>query len=252
MTSLLDGVAVVLFEPQDPINIGTCVRAMKNMGLTDLRLVNPRDFDRERAAISAPHGEDVIASARVFGSLEEALADRTLVAATSARGRAARQEVARPREAAPHLLEHVSGGGRVALLFGREDRGLTNAELDQAHLLLTIPTRPDYASLNLGQAVLVITYELFLLGGAPEGFRTPKRSFAPATGEQLEGLYAQLQTTLRRVEFLKPPADEGVMRALRGVFQRAALDQREASILRGAFVEVIKYMERRGLKDHSA
>lgn len=243
----LSGVVVVLCEPRDPINIGTTVRAMKNMGLGELRLVRPANFDPDRALISAPRGEDVIAAIEVFDTLDAALADTVWTAALTARGRKARRECRRPREVASDLLARTATG-RVALLFGREDRGLTNEELDRADVMVTIPTVPDYSSLNLGQAVLLMAYELFELAGSPAELPAPSRAFAPASHAELEGLFGQIERTLRTVEFLKEGTAPGVMRAIRASLQRAELDGREAAIFRGAFVDVVKFMRRRGLK----
>lgn len=240
----LDGVVVVLCEPRDPINIGTTVRAMQNMGLSRLRLVRPANFDPRRVLISAPHGEPLLATTEVFDTLEQALADTVWTAALTARGRRARQTCLTPRQAAPELLRRAREG-RVALLFGREDRGLTNEELDQASVWITIPTDPDYASLNLGQAVLLMAYELSETNGAAGWRRLPSEAFEPATHAELEGLFGQVERTLTAIEFLKTGTAPGVMRTVRSVFQRASLDRREAAIFRGAFTEVVKYMRRR-------
>ena len=241
---ILRRVVVVLCEPQDPINIGNTVRAMKNMGLTRLRLVRPADPNPDVIQISAPRAGDLIQSIEVFDTLDDALADTVLTVAMTARGRAARQVVQRPRDAAPELLQHAALGP-VALLFGREDRGLTNAQIDRAERVITIPTRPDYSSLNLGQAVLLIAYELFLAADQLPDLPTPKRDAPLATHRELEGLYGQIEQTLERIEFIKSGSGANIHRALRGVFQRAELDQREARILRGIFVEVVKFVERK-------
>jgi TrmH family RNA methyltransferase len=239
----LDQVVVVLCEPQDPINIGNTVRAMKNMGLTHLRLVRPANPDPQRISISAPKAEDVIGAMEIFDTLEEALADVTFTAALSARARRARRQIARPREAAPELIERAAQG-RVALLFGREDSGLSNEDLDHAQLQIKIPTREDNSSLNLGQAVLLVCHELFLACGELPELPTHKRPFGLANAGQLQGMYGQMEETLWQIEFFKSGVSEGIMRTLRSILDRAELDEREARTLRGIFAEVLHYAKR--------
>src|SRR5688500_2622096 len=156
--SLLDQVRVVLYEPQDPINIGAVVRAMKNMGVHDLRLVRPVEYEPNRIEQVAHDTRDVVARIRHFDTLEEALADCVRVAAFSARRRAAKWSRMAPRAMAADLLEWAERGP-VALLFGREDHGLPNEALDRAHVMVTIPTS-TYASINLALAALLALYEL--------------------------------------------------------------------------------------------
>lgn len=243
MTQALDNLYVVLCEPQDPINIGNAVRAMKNMGLTKLRLVRPVSVKPEHILISAPRGDDVVAAMEVFDSLDDALADVTFTVATTARGRSARLQAQRPREVAPALIAKAREG-KVAILFGREDRGLANEDVDRAQMVLTVPTREDYSSINLGQAVLLVAYELFLEAGNPAPLKAPKRTFAPATASQLEGLFEQAEDALASIDFFKSGVREGAMRTLRGIFHRADLDAREVNMLRGVFVEVVAHVRR--------
>ncbi len=239
----LDQLVVVLCEPQDPINIGNTIRAMKNMGLTRLRLVNPGNPDEARIRISAPKAEDIISSMEIFDTLEEALADTVFAAALTARGRRAKRHIMRPREAAPVLLEKTADGP-VALLFGREDSGLPNAALDRAQMLVTIPTREDYSSLNLGQAVLLMTHECFLATKDLPELPGPQRSYPVANAAQLEGMYGQVEETLWGIEFFKSGVSEGILRSLRHIFDRATLDEREVRTLRGIFAEVLHYTRR--------
>jgi tRNA (cytidine32/uridine32-2'-O)-methyltransferase len=241
----LDQVIVVLCEPQDPINIGNSARAMKNMGLTRLRLVQPANPDPRRISISAPRAEDLIESIEVFDSIDAALADVTLTAALSGRVHRAQRRFARPRELAPELLAQARLGGPVALLFGREDRGLSMEQLDRAQIIVQIPTREDYGSLNLGQAVLLMCYELFCAcGELPPLAETGRRRYPPATAAQLEGMYGQIEETLWSIEFFKSGVSAGIMRSLRGVMARAGLDEREARMLRGVFAEVLHFARR--------
>jgi TrmH family RNA methyltransferase len=159
-TQALRHVVVVLHEPQDPVNIGAVVRAMKNMGLGRLRLVNPGDFDPYRIHGVAHTGMDVIESAEICDRLADAVADARLVLGTTARERRARRNYRRPRDAAAEILAAASEGGEVAVVFGREDCGLTNDDLDRCDRVIVIPTHPDHPSLNLAQAVMIVEYEL--------------------------------------------------------------------------------------------
>src|SRR5438874_1192952 len=234
-------VAVVLHEPQDLVNIAHVVRALKNFGFKDLRLVAPREYDAYRVEGIAHQTGDVLARVRVFERLEEALADCVHVVGFTARGRSAKRNVQRPRAAAAELLA-TAEAGPVALLFGREDKGLSNEALDRCHRLVTIPTTPDYASLNLGHAVALTLYELALAGGAEERpFKAPRRAAPPATVEELERLFADVERALAVVEFFKTRDREQIMRTVREVVHRVPLDQREAKLLRAMAIEIGKY-----------
>ncbi len=150
----LDNIVVVLWEPQDDINIGNTVRACKNFGVTDIRLVRPRQADPQRIAISAPKADDVISRLRRCADLEEALDGCVYAIGTTARPRHQERVFTEPRGAAIKAVQMAEAKGKVAYVFGREDSGLSNSALDRCHSVVTIPTRPDYSSLNLGQAVL--------------------------------------------------------------------------------------------------
>ena len=243
----LDGVVVVLVEPQDPINIGNTVRAMKNMGLTWLRLVRPANPDSAAIRISAPKADDVIGAIEIFDAVDDALGDCVLAVAMTARGRRHRHVALRPPEAAQLLLER-SASGPVAVVFGREDSGLPNDVVDAAHRVCTIGTRPDYSSLNLGQAVLVMAYELFNLAGQPTDLKGPQREFPPATNAELDGMLGQIHGTLTEIGFFKSGHPGAIPGTLRQVMMRAELDRREVSLLRGIFVEVLAYARRASLR----
>lgn len=247
--TVLSNVIVVLAEPRDPINVGTTVRAMKNMGLSRLRLVAPMfAFDPHRIAISAPRGEDLIEAIEIHSELETAVADAVFVVAMTARQRRQRSRGVRPRDVVPEIIEGAERG-RVVLLFGREDRGLTNEELDTADVLVTIPTRTDYSSLNLGQAVLLMCYEIFAAEGTSTPLTTPAQHAAVATHGELEGMYGQVDALLAKIGFYKSTNGRGVFRALRDIGQRARLEAREVRIIRGIASEVVGYLVRRGVWD---
>lgn len=243
-TPLLDRVVVVLDHPQNVVNIAGVIRAMKNMALSRLRLVNPADFDPWRIEGIAHRSDDIIESARVFGSLDEALADCVRVVGSSARSRTANRNYVRPREAAANLLS-AAEGGPVALLFGREDRGLDNAALDLCHSIAVIPTNPDYSSLNLAQAVMVLAYEVFLASGEGDApLPRGRRATEPASREDLELAYGALEDGLHRIEFFKARKPESVLRTLRTTLARADLDRRESRLFAAIGFEIGHYLDR--------
>jgi TrmH family RNA methyltransferase len=237
-------VVVVLHEPQDLVNIAHVVRGMKNFGLRDLRLVQPREYEAYRVEGIAHQTQDVLARVRTFATLEAALADCVHVAGFTARGRTAKRNLQRPREAAADVAA-LAEGGTVALLFGREDRGLTNAALDRCHRVVTIPSDPSYPSLNLAHAVILMLYELALARGAEaQEFKTPRRTAEPAVVEDLERLFEDAARALGAIDFFKTRNADGVMRTLREIVHRAPLDAREAKLLRAMAIEVVKYGDR--------
>ena len=242
--SALQNIVVVLNEPQNLVNIAGVVRAMKNMGISRLRLVNPGEFDAWRIGGIAHRSQDITENAEIFEGLEEALADSVFVVGTTARARTAQRNYVRPRDIAPKIVEYTDEG-TVALVFGREDRGLGNEALDLCHAAAIIPTNPDYSSLNLAQAVLLLSYEIFLAaqeetGALPRG----RRSTRPATTEELENTYAALEDGLHRIEFYKAREPAAIMRTLRTLISRAEPDLQEAGLLRAIGFEMSKYFHR--------
>jgi TrmH family RNA methyltransferase len=243
--SLLDAVHVVLFEPQDPINIAATVRAMKNMGARSLRLVRPVAYDPNLIEIVAHDTRDVVAEIRHFDSLDAALADCVRVAAFAGKRRAAKWTLLTPRAAADDLLEHAALGP-VALLFGREDHGLPREALDRAHVTVTIPTT-EYSSLNMAQAALVALYELHVRAGdATRTLAPPRKDAPPATGEQFEQLFVDAERALASLDFFKTRNNANVMRSLRSLVYRAAPDSREIQLVRSMALEVLRTIERVG------
>jgi TrmH family RNA methyltransferase len=253
----LDHVVVVLWEPQNYVNIAGTIRAMKNFGLSRLRLVSPAAWDPWRIEGIAHDTGDVIAATRIHDSLAAALADCSFVAGLTARPRRAKRAVERPRPLAPELLARAAaaraaGGGPVALLFGREDHGLSNEALDFCHRTVTIPTNPAHPSLNLAQAVLLVAYELWMAAaGETQPFRPPRHVAPPASVELLEQLFADAERALWTVDFFKSRQTESVMRTLRELARRAELDAREAAFLRAIAIEVVKYVRRMGAHDET-
>src|SRR3989454_434477 len=186
----LMSVVVVLHEPQELVNIAHVVRALKNFGFRDLRLVRPREYDAFRVEGIAHQTQDILARVTQHERLEDALADCVHVVGFTSRGRSARRNQQRPRPAAAEILAR-SEVGVVALLFGREDKGLANDALDRCHRVVTIPTNPDYPSLNLAHAVVLMLYELALArGDESRAFKAPRRAAPPAPVADLERLFA--------------------------------------------------------------
>jgi len=237
-------IRIVLVGTTHPGNIGACARAMKNMGLRDLALVTPKYFPHDEATARASGAADVLGDARVFDALEPAILDCVYVAAASARSRAIDWPSLPPRECAARLVAEQAGGP-VAVVFGPEKSGLSNADLDHCDALLTIPADPAFSSLNLAMAVQVITYELRLAtiaSPAPD----PEPDVPLATSEDMEYFYTHLETVLRDTGFLDPDNPRTLMRRLRRLFIRARPDKNEVNILRGILTSVERKGERRG------
>jgi TrmH family RNA methyltransferase len=244
MTTVQPSVVVVLHEPQDLVNIAHVVRAMKNFGFRDLRLVSPLEYDGYRIEGIAHQTHDVVSRITLFDSLDGALADCVHVTGFTARGRTAKRNLQRPRPAAAEILT-IADDGMAALVFGREDKGLSNEALDRCHRIVTIPSAPAYPSLNLGHAVVLMLYELALARGEEERpFKAPRRSADQATVAEIERLFANVEQALEAIEFFKVRDRTQIIRTVREIVHRVPLDQREAKLLRAMAIEVVKYRER--------
>ena len=228
------GPAVILVRPQLGENIGAAARAMLNFGLTDLRLVAPRDgWPNDTARAMASGADAVIDGARVFSTLEEAAADLIWLTATTARNRDLAKDVLVPAEAASAARAHLAGGEGIGFVFGPERAGLTNDEVSLADRLVTIPANPAFASLNLAQAVLILGFAWFTSMEAPLPARRGRVS-RPATKAELFGLFEHLETELDRAGFLFPPAKAPAMvRTIRGFLSRANFTEQDVRTLRG-------------------
>jgi TrmH family RNA methyltransferase len=237
----LEAIRIVLVEPSHPGNIGASARAMRTMGLSQLYLVRPRLFPHAEATSMASGADDLLAGATVCGELDEALSGCRLVAGTSARLRTLRWPQVSPRAGARRLLE-VAGHGPVALLFGREHSGLTNAELERCQYLVHIPTAAEYGSLNLAAAVQVLTYELRIASIQDSETEEITHGAAErlAMAEDLSRLYDHLERVLIGIDFLDPDNPRQLMRRLRRLFNRARLTENELNILRGILSAIDK------------
>jgi len=233
-------IRIVLVGTTHPGNIGAVARAMKNMGLDDLALVNPRYFPDQEATARASGAEDLLESAAVHDSLHEAIADCVYVAGASARPRTIGWPCLDARDCALRL-QAESARGPVAAVFGPEKSGLSNADLDHCDTLLTIPANPDFSSLNLAMAVQVVAYEL----RAAQAHKLPEYAAGapPATSAELERFYEHLERVLTELDFLDPDNPRHLMRRLRRLFIRARLDKNEINILRGILAAVDRQRE---------
>jgi TrmH family RNA methyltransferase len=239
---------LVLVAPQDIVNVASAVRIAKNFGISDLRVVAPEiELDRWRIEGIAHHTADLVARMTVADSLPAALADCAYAVILTGRERTAKRTMLRPREAARELVRHA-GQGLVAIVAGREDKGLTNEELDHCQALVTISTDPAHPSLNLAQAVAIMAYESWLARGGDEiPFKPPRKEAPPATLAQLESVFADWTRALWAIDFFKTRQPDHVLRSFREIVFRAALDAREASLVRAMGIEVVRYLERAGV-----
>ena len=234
------GPVVILVEPQLGENIGTAARAMANFGLSELRLVRPRDaWPNPRARAAASGADRVLDAAKLFDTLEAAIADCTAVFATTARAHDQAKPVVDAAEAARQIAPRVAGGETIGLLFGRERWGLENDEVALADQIITLPVNPAFASLNLAQAVLIIAYEWFKLttGGALP-FAMPRKS-PPAAKQQLLAFFENVESELEKVEFFRPPEKRGTMQVnLRNIFNRMQPSQQDIQTLHGVIMSI--------------
>ncbi len=226
--------AIVLVRPQFSGNLGSVARAMKNMGLGELRLVKPEALPGDRDAVQmAVHAEDILRRAQIFSDLKSALEGFDLIIGTSRRVGGDRGNWFSPREFA-EFLGTLSKNQRVATVFGTEDSGLTNEEIQLCHRLIQIPSHFDSPSLNLAQAVMIVCYELFLAqGGADNREESSDPDDSIAKFENLEGMYRDLNQLLRESGFLDRNNPDHMMRMLRNLYNRAHLTEREVKIIRG-------------------
>jgi tRNA/rRNA methyltransferase/tRNA (cytidine32/uridine32-2'-O)-methyltransferase len=230
---VLSNFKVVLVETSHPGNIGAVARAMKNMNMNQLRLVTPKHFPHADATARASGADDVLKHASVHDTLQDAIADCQIVLGASARDRTISWPSFTARESAEKWV-NAPQKANIALVFGRENSGLKNHELDLCHFLLRIPCNQEYSSLNLAAAVQVVCYELFIASGQELVSEIGDQGEDPlASAEQMEGFYQHLQQTIADIGFLQPERSKSIMRRLRRIFNRTQLDTKELDILRG-------------------
>ncbi len=231
--TIADGPVIILVNPQLGENIGTAIRAMANFGLSELRIVEPRDgWPSETAKAAAAGADHVVESARVYDKLADALSDLTFVYATTARNRDMLKPVREPSEAVATLRQRHQRGEKTGILFGRERAGLSNEEVALADELVTFPVNPAFASLNIAQAVLLMSYEWLKSAGNDQPFDIPDS--IPATKGDLFGLYDHLESALDEERYFRPDHKRPTMvENLRNIFHKAHLSKQEIHALRG-------------------
>lgn len=237
----LERVRVVLVRTTHPGNIGAAARAMWTMGIGQLVLVMPERFPDPDATALATGATEVLTTARIAATLQDALAGCALAVGLSARPRAFAGRVLPLREAAQEIVGCATEGD-VALVFGTEMSGLSNAELAQCAIAATIPANPEYPSLNLAAAVQVAAYELRIAAGEHRVWTAPQ--FSRASHDEIEALYAHASRTLTALRFLNPAQPKRLLPRLRRLFGRAGLEREEVNILRGILARVDQFVER--------
>src|SRR5882762_9203418 len=233
------GPCVILVEPQLADNIGAAARAMANFGLSQLRLVNPRQgWPHERAVVMAAGAERVLDGAKLYDCVQAAVGDLNYVFATTARAHDQAKPVVDAAAAAQLAAGKVAAGESVGLMFGRERNGLENHEVALADRIVTLPVNPAFASLNLAQAVIIIAYEWFKLTGPGLPF-SQRVGSPPASKQQLLAFFSSLEGELEKVEFFRPPAKRHTMQLnLRNIFTRMALSQQDIRTLHGVIMSI--------------
>ena len=240
--NLLNSVKVVLVGTTHPGNIGATARAMKNMGILDLALVEPKEFPSDVATFRSKAAKDILEKASVHTSLEEAISECELVVGTSARGRTIPWPVLNPREAAEEM--HKSSlNGKVAIVFGREDRGLTNEELGLCNFHVHIPSDPEYSSLNLSQAVQILAYEIRLSYLQDRHVNKEYWDVELANNEQTERLINHMDELMQEVDFYDVENPRKLLVRVRRFFKRSKIDVMEANIFRGLFATIQKKLK---------
>jgi tRNA/rRNA methyltransferase len=238
--------AIILCEPQLGENIGTTARAMANFGLWDLRLVNPRDgWPNERAVAAASRAEHVLDKVRVFETTEAAIADLSLVYATTARRRDLQKPVLGPEEASQRVISHIAGGAGAGLLFGRERWGLYNEEVAISDAIVTLPVEPAFASLNIAQAVLLMAYEWRRQSDLGTQLLFEEALAEPATKAELLQLFTHLEQALDEAGFFTAPDKRPtVVNNIRAMLSRGAFSGQEVRTLHGVISSIERKHER--------
>ncbi len=247
---MLNHCRVVLVQPRIAGNVGATARIMHNMGFSELVLVNPQaDPGDPRARQQSTQGEDILDRARLVDTFADAVADCVLVAGTSARtgGLFRRQSVGTPEEIVPHLAKALAADHPVALAFGTEPRGLTNADVTRCHYLIHIPAEPSYPALNLAQAVAICLYELRGAWEKQTSYPAPEREpIAPFAAQ--EHMFAQLRTALEEIHFLYGPKADSLMHALRHLLGRANMTDMEVDVLLGLARQIRWFVDQHKVK----
>ncbi len=235
---MTDDIRIILVNPSHPGNIGASARAMKTMGLKKLYLVNPKSFPNVSATAMAAGADDILAEATVTATLTEALIGSKIVFGTSARFRTLSLSTYNPKQAA-QIIVNETKNNVIAILFGRENNGLTNEELAMCNHHIHIPTNPNFSSLNIAQAVQLIAYEI-RSSEKLDNITTPAKE-GLATIEEMQNFYQHLQQALVAIKFLNSNNQQRIMAKLKRLFNRVQLEETEAGILRGILTTIKNY-----------
>ena len=232
---------IVLVETSHPGNIGSVARAMKTMGLSRLSLVNPKDFPSGDANALSGNARDVLDAAIIYPNLDAAIKESTFVYATSARNRSINWPTVNPEEAADKILNQVAGNKEISIIFGREDRGLTNEELQLANFHLEIPANPDYPVLNIAMSVQIVTYELFKNRNTSQDREW--RDYPEINSEHLQRLIDHFVETSVDLEMIDPKNPSQIIARIKRMFSRLQPDSMEGNYLRGFLTAVNKRLK---------
>ncbi len=228
--------SIVLVEPQGPLNIGSTCRVMLNFGFSDLRLVNPKtDHQSDESRRMAVKGTSILDNLSIFDSLPNALADCNFAMGTTRRFGKYREDFLHPDQAAKQILS-LSNTNRTALVFGREDHGLSTSELDQCQGLITIPTNNELPSMNLAQAVSICLYEINKLHSSTHNQVTNSKKLA--NGQSIELMMQHMRQTLIDIDYSDPQNPDHILRTFRKIFGRAQLTDREVHVLHGVWSRI--------------
>ena len=232
---------IVLVETSHPGNIGSVARAMKTMGLSRLSLVNPKDFPSGDANALSGNARDLLDAAIIYPNLDAAIKESTFVYATSARNRSINWPTVNPEEAADRILDQVAGDKEISIIFGREDRGLTNEELQLANFHLEIPANPDYPVLNIAMSVQIVTYELFKNRNTSQDREW--RDYPEINSEDLQRLIDHFVETSIDLEMIDPKNPSQIIARIKRMFSRLQPDSMEGNYLRGFLTAVNKRLK---------
>jgi tRNA/rRNA methyltransferase len=235
---VLKNIRIILVRPRGSGNIGSIARAMKNMGQTELAIVGKARTRSFWARAMAVHGRDILENAKCYGTIRQAIADCALVVGTTCRSGLYRRHSQTPREVAADIVA-ATRTGKVALIFGPEDHGLSNKDLEHCQLLMTIPTHPDYQSLNVAQAAVICLYELYLASLAP----VENSGIQRAPAEDVERLFDRMRVVLLKIGFLDSENPEHMLLAFRRILGRAGLEDKDVRIFTGLFRQIDWYTD---------
>jgi|TARA_B110000914_G_scaffold220795_1_gene231489 tRNA (cytidine32/uridine32-2'-O)-methyltransferase len=232
---------IVLVETSHPGNIGSAARAMKTMGLSKLSLVNPKDFPSGDANALSGNARDVLDNATIYSSLQEAIKQSTFIYATSARNRSINWPTVNPEKAAEQIIDQVTGDKEISIVFGREDRGLTNEELQLANFHLEIPANPEYPVLNIAMSVQIVAYELFKNINNTEDREW--RDYPEINSEDLQRLIDHFVETSIKLDMIDPKNPSQIIARIKRMFSRLQPDSMEGNYLRGFLTAINKRLK---------